>query len=78
MIDDRCVQREYTLDADAKADLTDSYSFADAAMLAGDTDALESLKTLFVAFFNTDVYAKRVARLKCRNIFFNLCVLNTI
>ena len=39
------MERENALDADAVADLADGVAFADAAVLAGDDDALKSLKT---------------------------------
>ena len=38
----------------------------------------ENLQALLVAFLNADVHAKRVARLKFRNVLFYLCVFNNI
>ncbi len=67
VVDNRCVEREDTLDAYAKADLADRNGFAYAAMFAGDADAFERLETFLIAFLDPDVHAKRVARLKGRS-----------
>ena len=60
VVDHRRVQREDTLDADAKADLANRHGLAHAAVLACDADALKSLQAFLVAFLNPDVHAKRV------------------
>ena len=58
VVDHGRMQREDTLDADAKADLADRDGLADAAVFAGDADAFEHLKTFLVAFLNADVHAE--------------------
>lgn len=78
VIDDGRVQREDTLDADAKADLADCHGLACSAVFACDANALKSLQTLFIAFLNADVNAKRVARLKRRDILFKLCLFDNV
>jgi len=78
MIDHRPMQREDTLDTDAKADLADRNGFARSAVFAGDADSFKSLKPLFVTFLDADMHAKRVTRLKSGDILAQLCVLNNI
>lgn len=74
MVDNGSVQRKDPLDTNAKTDLSNGYRFADAAVLSGDTDAFKCLQPFLVAFFDPDVNAKRVTRLKTWNIFLYLCI----
>src|SRR5215467_6437582 len=79
MIDDGCVQRKYSLDADAKTRLSHSDRFARAAMFARDHHTLKSLQSLFgLGFFNPNVYANRIAWLKFRNVITQLRLFNFI
>lgn len=78
VIDDRCVQREDTFDAYAEADLSHGYRLADAAMFASNANALERLQAFLCAFFDPDVNAKRIARLKCGNVLFKLSLFDYI
>ena len=55
------MERENALDADAVADLADGVAFADAAVLAGNDDALKSLKTLVRAFLDLHGNAHGIA-----------------
>lgn len=78
VIDDRCVKREDTLDADAEAHLADRYGLAGTAVLAGDNYALKDLDTLLVAFLDTDVHLYGVTGLKGRDVVPELCFLYCI
>src|SRR6266571_345411 len=69
VIDDRRVKRKNSLDTDAEAGLAHGDRFAHAAVLARNADALESLKALFgLGFFDPNMNADCVARLKIRNV----------
>lgn len=68
VIDDRCVKREDTLDADAEAHLADRHGLAGTAVLAGNHNALKDLDTLLVTFLDADVYLDGVAGLKGRDV----------
>jgi hypothetical protein len=68
MVDDRRVQREDTLYANAEADLSYGHGLAGSAVLPGDADALKRLKAFLVAFLDANMHAERVARLKSGNV----------
>ena len=61
LADDRRVDREGALDADAEADLADGEGLADAVALAADDDALEDLDALAGALDHPDVHLEGVA-----------------
>jgi len=63
------VEREDTLDTDAKAHLTDGDAFARATVLARDDYAFENLQTFFVAFLDSDVDFDGITGLERRDIF---------
>lgn len=79
VIDDGGVQRKDPLDADTEAGLADGNRFTRAAVLASYTHTFESLES-FLCFrlFDPDMYPKRVAGLKVRNIRAQLYFFNTI
>src|SRR6185369_15540447 len=78
VIDDRRVEREDTLDADAEARLAHRDRLADPAMLARDADAFVRLETLFVAFLDAHMNAHRVAGLEVRDVRAQLILLNRV
>jgi hypothetical protein len=78
MVDNGCVQRKDSLDADAEGNLSDGYRLARAAVLASNADAFECLKPFFIAFLDPNVYPDGVAGLKSRNVFLQLRFLNKI
>ena len=61
LVDDRGVQREGALDADAEGDLADREGAADAGALDADADALEDLDAGAVALDDLDVHLEGVA-----------------
>src|SRR5688572_1363232 len=79
VVDDGGVQRKDSLDADAKARLSDGDRFARAAVFASNHDAFECLKS-FLRFRFLDAYvnAYRIARLKPRNVLPQLGLFNGI
>ena len=79
MVDDGCVKRKDSLNADTKAGFADRNCFPGAAMFASDDHTFKSLQTLLgFRFLDTNVNAHRIARLKIRNVSAQLGVFNTI
>src|SRR6478609_6400749 len=68
VVDDRRVQREGALDADAERDLADGEGLADAAAVATDDDALEDLDTRARALDDLDVDLEGVAGAEVGNV----------
>ena len=68
VIDDRGMQREYSLDAHAKTYLADGYGFTCSAVLSRYHDALKDLQAFLVAFLNADMYFDGITRLKRRDV----------
>src|SRR5215471_11187545 len=64
MVDYRSLHRENALDALAKADLAHRNGLPHSFVMPRDDGAFESLQPLFVAFFDLDVHADRVAGTK--------------
>src|ERR1041384_4739474 len=78
-INDRRVQREDALDADAETRLAHRDRLAHAAAFARDHDALKNLYApLVLGFLDAQVSAHRVARLKVRDRPPYLCLFNCI
>ena len=70
VVDDRGMEREYSLNADAEAYLSNRDRFAGSAVFAGDHDAFKDLQAFLISFLNSYVHLDGVARLKGRDIFF--------
>src|SRR5256885_17030973 len=68
LLDDRGVQREGALDADAEADLADGEGLAHTGALAADDDALELLDAGAVALDDLDVHVDGVAGTEVRHV----------
>ena len=65
-VNDRRVQREYTLDTAAMCNTANSKGFADTAVLLCDYGAFEYLDTALVAFLDSYVYLYSITYCKCR------------
>jgi hypothetical protein len=70
------VERENSLNAMSKGNLPDRKRCARSAVFLSDTDSLEDLNALFVAFLNLHVDFDRVARLETRNVRPQLLIFN--
>src|SRR5574341_1367676 len=69
VIDDSCVQRENSFDADTEAGLAHGDRFARATMLAGDANSFERLQAFFsFGFFDPNVNTDGVTRLEIRDV----------
>src|SRR6478735_8122454 len=68
LLDDRGVDREGALDADAEADLANGEGLADTVALAADGDALEDLDAGARALDDLDVDLQRVAGTEVRDV----------
>ena len=66
--DARRMKREGTLDTYAERNAAHGKRLADRTVFLGDDDALESLNTLAVAFFDLDRYAHGIAHVKRGNV----------
>ena len=79
VVDDRCVQRENSFDADAETRLANGDRLASAAMFACDYDAFKNLQSLFgLGLFDPNVHTDRIAWLKSWNITTQLRLFNLI
>ena len=75
VVNDRCVKREDTLDAYAETYLADRDGLTYAAMLAGDTYALEGLQAFLVAFLDPvrrEVPPVNIAGSQESRVFYNI------
>src|SRR4029453_4563257 len=68
LFDDRRVNREGTLNADAEGNLADGEGLADTLALAAKDEALENLDTGVLAFDDVHVNLEGVTRTELRNI----------
>ena len=73
-VNDRRVQREYTLDTAAMCNTANSKGFADTAVLLCDYGAFEYLDTALVAFLDSYVYLYSITYCKCRYFLLQACV----
>src|SRR6185436_9165791 len=79
VIDDRRVKWEDPFNSNTKTNLANGDRFSCTAMFARNHNTLESLQSFFrFGFFDPDMYANRIARLKPRNVLPQLRLFNSV
>src|SRR4030095_379625 len=79
VIDDGCVKRKDSFDANTETRFSHSYRFARATMFAGNHHSFKCLESfLSLRLFDPYMYADRIARLKPRNVLTQLRLFNSI